>query len=302
MKSILFILIFFTFFIDVNAANTKLKKYENYSNQITWKGIDINLPKGEWMYFSKETDNLQNFNIGCVRFLKIRNKLIDGSLFACYVTSGGKWRQALGAALKNEWQNNKYDSCNLRPEYFYVKALFKGASSNCFISRHVDPNKELYFPDDPSDKVSGGLKKYIKDRSLKLPKIGLGFESVYFSNKRDKAITISLVINPEAYGAEKTLFETEESSEYHRNNLNNYPLKRNFFSSWTKKMSIEHSILEDQLKASTDFKLDFSDLNASIPNKSSKNLIEDLNKLNELYKSGILNEEEFEKAKKKILN
>ena len=302
MKSFLFLLIFFTYFIDVNAANTKLKKYENYSNQITWKGIDINLPKGEWMYFSKETDNLQNFNIGCVRFLNLRNKLINGSLSACYVTSGGKWRQALGAALKNEWQNNKYDSCNLRPEYFYVKALFKGASSNCFISRHIDPNKELYFPDDPSDKVSRGLKKYIKDRSLKLPKIGLGFESVYFSNKRDKAITISLVINPETYGAEKTLFETEESSEYHRNNLNNYPLKRNFFSSWTKKMSIEHSILEDQLEASTDFKLDFSDLSASIPNESSKNLIEDLNKLNELYKSGILNDEEFKKAKKKILN
>ena len=54
MKSILFVLIFFTFFIDVNAANTKLKKYENYSNQITWKGIDINLPKGEWMYFSRK--------------------------------------------------------------------------------------------------------------------------------------------------------------------------------------------------------------------------------------------------------
>ena len=67
-------------------------------------------------------------------------------------------------------------------------------------------------------------------------------------------------------------------------------------------MSIEHGILEDQLEASTDFKLDFSDLNSSIPNESSKNLIEDLNKLNELYKSGILNDEEFKKAKKKILN
>ena len=65
-------------------------------------------------------------------------------------SSGGKWRQVLGVELKNEWQNNKYDSCNLRPEYFYVKALFKGASSNCFISRHIDPNKELYFPDDPT--------------------------------------------------------------------------------------------------------------------------------------------------------
>ncbi len=302
MKSFLFLLIFFAFFIDVNAANTKLKKYENYSNEITWKGVDISLPKGEWMYFSRETESLQNFNLGCVRFLNIEDKLIKGSLIACYVTSGGKWRQALGAALKNEWQNNTYDSCNLRPEYFYVKALFKGASSNCFISRHIDPNKELYFPDDPSDTSSRGLKKYVKDKSLKLPKIGLAFESVYFSNKRDKAITISLVINPETYGAEKTLYETEESSEYHRNNLNNYPSKKNFFSSWTKKMSIEHSILEDQLEASKDFKLDFSDLNASIPNESTKNFIEDLNKLNELYKSGILNSEEFEKAKKKILN
>lgn len=302
MKLFFFFLVIFAFFTNVYAANTKLKKYENYSNQITWKGVDINLPKGEWMYFSRKSYNLQNFDSRCVRFLNIENKLIIGSLITCFVTSGGKWRQALGAVLKNEWQNNKYDSCNLRPEYFYVKALFKGSSSNCFVSRHIDPNKELYFPDDPSDTTSGGLKKYIKDRSLNLPKIGLQFESVYFSNKRDKAITISLFINPEAYGAEKTLFETEESSEYHRNNLNNYPLKKFFFSSWTKKMSIEHGILEDQLGASSNFKLDFSDLNTSISNESSPNFIENLNKLNELYKSGILNTEEFEKAKKKILN
>ena len=302
MRSFLIFLVIFAFFTDVNAANTKLKKYEYYSNQITWKDININLPKGKWMYFSRETESLQNFNVGCQRFLNIRNKLISGALKICYVTSGGKWRQALGALLKNEWQNNKYDSCNLRPEYFYVKAIFKGASSNCFISRHIDPNKELYFPDDPSDTTSGGLKKYIKEKSLKLPKIALAFESVYFSNRRDKAITIDLFLNPEAYGADKTLFETEESSEYHRNNLDNYPSKKIFLSSWTKKMSIEHGILEDQLGALNSFKLDFSDLSASIPNQNSPNLIEDLNKLNELYKSGILNDEEFEKAKKKILN
>ena len=302
MKSILFVLIFFTFFIDVNAANTKLKKYENYSNQITWKGIDINLPKGEWMYFSRETDNLQNFNLGCVRFLNIRNKLINGGLSACYVTSGGKWRQALGAELKNEWQNNKYDSCNLRPEYFYVKALFKGASSNCFISRHIDPNKELYFPDDPTYTSSGGLKKYIKNKSIKLPKIMLRFISVYYSNKRDKAIIMSLDINPEAYGAKETLFQTEESSEYHRSNINNHHLKKKFFEEWTKIMSIEHSVLEDQLEATKDFKLDFTGLNASIPIENSTDFMNDLNKLIELYKSGVLNAEEFEKAKKKILN
>ena len=35
--------------------------------------------------------------------------------------------------------------------------------------------------------------------------------------------------------------------------------------------------------------------------ENNKNLSNELNKLNELYKSGVLTEEEFEKAKKKIL-
>ena len=302
MKLLFLFIIFFTFVTETYSANTKLKKYEKYSDQITWKNTQFKLPKGEWVYYSKEPFHLQNFSLGCVNFINFQNKLINGAFSACYVTSGGKWRQALGAELRNEWQNNKYDSCNLRPEYFYVKAIFKGASSNCFISAHLDPNKVLYFPDDPTDTSSGGLKKYIKDNSLILPKIMLGFQSVYYSNKRDKAITMDLSINPEAYGANDTLFETEETSEYHRSNINNFPLKKKFFEEWTKKMSIEHSVLEDQLEATKDFKLDFSDLTASIPIENSKDLIDDLNKLNELYKSGILNAEEFEKAKSKILN
>jgi hypothetical protein len=41
---------------------------------------------------------------------------------------------------------------------------------------------------------------------------------------------------------------------------------------------------------------------SSINNKESSNIVEQLKKLNELYKSGVLTKEEFEKAKKKILN
>ncbi len=298
MKLLFLFIIFFTFVTEAYSANTKLKKNEKYSNKITWKNIQFKLPNGEWIYYSKEPFHLQNFSLGCIKFINIQNKIINGAFSACYITSGGKWRQALGAELRNEWQNNKYDSCNLRPEYFYVKAIFKGASSNCFISRHLDPNKELYFPDDPTNTSSGGLKKYINDNSLILPKIMLGFQSVYYSNKRDKAITMGLSINPEAYGANDMLFETEETSEYHRSNINNYPLKKKFFEEWTKKMSIEHSVLENQLEATKDFKLDFGDLKASIPIENSTDLINDLNKLIELYKSGVLNAEEFEKAKK----
>jgi hypothetical protein len=36
--------------------------------------------------------------------------------------------------------------------------------------------------------------------------------------------------------------------------------------------------------------------------ESSSNIVGNLNKLNDLYKSGVLTKEEFEKAKKKLLN
>ena len=37
-------------------------------------------------------------------------------------------------------------------------------------------------------------------------------------------------------------------------------------------------------------------------NSYNSNIVDQLNSLNELYKSGVLTKEEFEKAKKKILN
>ena len=40
----------------------------------------------------------------------------------------------------------------------------------------------------------------------------------------------------------------------------------------------------------------------SVSNTSNENLIEDLQKLIDLYKSGVLTKEEFTKAKKKLLN
>ena len=43
-------------------------------------------------------------------------------------------------------------------------------------------------------------------------------------------------------------------------------------------------------------------ISTSISSESSSNIVDNLNKLNDLYKSGVLTKEEFEKAKKKLLN
>ena len=300
MKLLLLLIICFSFFTETNAANTKLIKHESYSDQITWKHINFNLPNGEWIYYAKDPWSFQNFHGSCVNFLYIKKKIINGHYQICYLKSGGKWRNILGSILQAEWKKNKYDNCSLRPEYFYAKSIFKGASSNCYKSRHIDPYKEIYFPDDPND-TSGRFKKFIKDRSLKLPKIMLSFESIYYSNMRDKAISMSVWLNPEAYGAKKTIYENEIDSEYHRNKIDKYSNKKNFLNNWTKKMSLQHSFLEDQLEAKSEFKLNFLDL-IETKNEETSNFLEDLNKLNDLYKSGVLNAEEFEKAKKKLLN
>ena len=45
-----------------------------------------------------------------------------------------------------------------------------------------------------------------------------------------------------------------------------------------------------------------SEIEANNNAENSENLTEELNKLNELLKSGALTQEEFEKAKKKILD
>ena len=47
---------------------------------------------------------------------------------------------------------------------------------------------------------------------------------------------------------------------------------------------------------------DRNDIDSTKDARGNKTLVEDLEKLNELYKTGAITKEEFEKAKKKILN
>ena len=254
--------ILFIFFIFNNSfsKNTKLRIQDIYSDQITWKHIDFNLPEGDWIYYDKSPWVIHHFHGSCASFLNIVNKVAVGHYEICYVESGGKLRQILGALFQAELKNGKYDSCLLRPEYFYAKFLIIGASSNCFLTRHIDPFKELNFPDDPEDKYQARLKRYLKDKSIYLPKISLNYNSIYYSNKNDKAIFVNYTVDPEFIGAPKTFFQGENTSEYHRDNIDNYPIKKKFFKLWTKKMAQKHSYLKDQLKASNKFKLNFSDL------------------------------------------
>ena len=123
-KIFLIIIVGIFFFSKVNAANTKLINGNSYENQIKWKHVKFNLPKGNWIYYDKDNWNFYHFHGSCASFISIQKKIIKGHYQICYVASGGKLRTQLGAFLQAEWKNNKYDNCSLRPEYFYAKFKF----------------------------------------------------------------------------------------------------------------------------------------------------------------------------------
>ena len=133
-------------------------------------------------------------------------------------------------------------------------------SSNCFRVRHIDVNKEVYFPDDPEDTMTF-TRKAIRDYAIIIPKTMLASSHIYFApNVSDRGYEVHYLINPELHGASETLYADENKSEYHRNNIEEYPSKKRFMINWTKKSAKEHQFFELKLRAKGKHKLNFEDL------------------------------------------
>ena len=139
-----------------------------------------------------------------------------------------------------------------------------------------------------------------------MPKVGLFSNHFYFSRlKAGKWRALRYAIDPKILGAPKNKYVTEDSSEYHRNNIENFPEHKKIMQKWISISAHRHIEFEKIVKALDRHKLDLKDL-SPLKSFSSKNssidIADEINKLNDLYKSGILTKEEFDKAKNKILN
>ena len=128
----------------------------------------------------------------------------------------------------------------------------------------------------------------------------------YFSRLvAGKWYLLSYGIDPKILDAPKNKFIDEESSEYHKNNILNYPDHQKIMQKWVSISASRHVEFEKMIKVKEKHKLELSDFLISNPvsnNNLSNDIIDQINKLNELYKSGAISKEEYEKAKKIILN
>ena len=200
---------------------------------------------------------------------------------------------------------NQYDGCYERSEYYLVEVFKKGSSHNCLIVRHLETIKELTNPDDPQLRgVGAQYNKYIRENNIIIPEITLASEHSFFSRTTGgNWYRIIHAINPKILNSPDINSFTEESSEYHRSNISKYPEHKKTMDTWASISSKNHKRLEKIFKAKKHHLLNLDKyIKENDIEDTKNNVVEDLKKLNELYKSGAITKEEFKKAKKKLLN
>jgi len=303
---ILFIYLF-SFFNIVNAKTYRIGT--TFENEIQFsKKIVLPLSNGKWEVVDRYTWSYAFLRFKGNWIARIENNEIMEMITIERANLAGAYMGEIDSIVNEIIFKDKYDGCYERSEYLIVEFYKRGGTHNCLVVRHYDMNKEIYTPDDPSGQRAK-FKKLVKDNSIKMPPIAFHSWHSYFSRlSRGEWYLIQYIANPKIFNSPKINFLTEDSSEFHRANISRYPEHKITMDKWISLSAKRHQYLEKLFKAKDHHLLNLNkfiiqsnvdDLNNE---DSNKNVVEDLKRLNELYKSGVLTEEEFKKAKDKILN
>jgi hypothetical protein len=304
MKKIIAIILMLFFSAEVNAKRYKVN--DVIENQFVMnKKFQLNLPEGKWTVVQSRGNNYYGLASKIYLLVRLENNLAVEYIEIAEMKTAGVFESLVNQAIYEALFKNKYDGCYERPEYFVVKVYKKGSTHNCLVIDHSDVHKDFFTPDD-GEASDAGVKKWIRDNNIQLPRVGLSSFHAYFSRlAAGKWYLLSYGIDPKILNGPKNNFISEETSEYHKNNISNYPDHQKTMQKWVLISAQRHIEFENLIKVMERHKLDLSNLSPSksqLSKNSSNEIIDQINKLNDLYKNGILTKDEFEKAKKKILN
>ena len=291
------------------AKRTSFKKGMILEGEVFWtQKIKVNLPAGQWQVVDKWRWQVNAVNGRGVSLVKLNGNVLDEVIEFEEVNANGKWISHVVQWLQEVFFKNEHDGCYQRPEYYLLKVKKRGGFFNCLKVRHYDTEKLLFSPDDKWRKTNTAIiRKYLREENIEVPKIMIGRSHNFFApSVKDSYYGIFYVFNPETQGGPKSKFLTEDTNEYHRSNISNYPKFKKYMDDFVNSAAYEHAKFEEMVRAKSQHLLDLSefDINIEEPTKETKSsdLVNELKKLNELYQEGALTEKEFEKAKKKLLN
>ena len=307
------ILIFFVCILGLNYFNNvSAKTYRigtTFENEIVFsKSFVLPLSDGKWEAVDKYTDSYYFIYFKGNAIARLENNELMELIWIEKANLSGAYMGEVDSAVNEIMFKDRYDGCYNRPEYLILEVYKRGGTHNCFRIRHLETNKELFAPDDPQS-GSAQIKKWLRENSIIIPTITFDSFHSYFSRlARGEWYVIQYMANPKLFNSPKINYLTEESSEFHKANINRYPEHKITMDKWISVAAKRHRNLENLFNAKDRHLLDLDkyifeeDIKAVKNEGGKKNIVESLNKLNELYKSGAITKEEFSKAKDKILN
>jgi len=311
MKKIISILLFSLIIFNANislALAYKKGQSINDSFQLS-KNFKIDLTPGEWTVAQRNTESFYGLRFKSYILIKTENnKFVEGMLLE-EIHTAGVYENVVNVEIEKIIFQNKYDGCYERPEYYYLNFYKKGSTHNCLRVGHRDINKRVNDPRDPEQRnMYSQLKNWLQENSVNLPRIGFWSSHSYFSRlAKGKVYIVHYYADPSFINAPESKFFTEENSEYHKNRIKNFPEHEKSMKKWMLISAERHRNFEKSAKALERHHLNldqFAIVNAKSNNEteSSSDIVKEIQKLNDLYKDGVLTKDEFEKAKKKILN
>ena len=307
LKKILWFLVI-ALLLNNNAFAKKYKTDDIVENKFYMsKKIILNLPKGKWTVVEKKRFEYYGLKSLEYTLVKTNDNKVTEAISIIEWNSAGVYEGYVNHALVEIMFKGKYDGCYDRPEYTVMEFYKKGSTHNCFWVGHFDLIKNIYNPDDPELKTANTqLKMWLKEKKITLPKVALYSEHSYFSRlSRGKWYGLVYVVDPKILNAPDNNFIKEASSEYHKHNIDRYPEHKKIMKKWISISAQRHLDFENLVSAKEKHKLDlnnFSPIKDTVSQNQNDELIKQLRNLNDLFKNGVLTKEEFEKAKKKLLN
>ena len=241
---------------------TKFKMGQTYEGTIYWSGgVSVNLPAGEWKMVAQWSWDVRTITARGVTLIQQEGNNLRRIVGLTRVNTAGKYIADVNLWIYEAMFANKTDGCYDRSEYYLLKRHKGGASFNCFKVRHYDPQKEIYNPDKDTRTTTSfnqrDVRLWVRDNNIKLPSIMLASEhSFYALSVGPYVLIVNYLIDPEFYGGPKTKFGSEEMSEYHRSNINNYPDHKKYMDEWVKVGAKRHKKFEDDVGAKKKQKLD----------------------------------------------
>ncbi len=313
MKKILIIILFSSLISTI--VNSDIKQRYSIGEKITNEvildnKISIDLSDGVWEVVERTGWRWGNYTGEYIFIIKANEKEIVESISLSFLNTGGKRIADVNSWLYEVVFVNKHDGCYKRPEYYKLELFHKGATINCMIISHTDINKEIYNPDDKEFAyLNEKIVSWIHENSIELPKIMLTSEHIFFSRSASsKFYGYSHSINPKFFEGPKTKFITEDTSEYHPFNIDKYPIHEKFMNNFMSSQSLIHVSLEENIGIKDYQKLELSKyINKKTETKKSNgtdkgDIVSQIKDLKELLDTGVITQDEFVKAKKKILN